>query len=276
MANRIQIKRSATTAIPASLNPGELAFSNATGGSGVLFVGSTDGGTVVPIGGVRTPGTLTANQALVANSTSGLNSIQIGNAVFVGTAQNLSVGGSTGTAGYVLASNGNANLYWVNPATFTTNVAAQYTWTNTQTFQNTITFSSTINIAANAVINSTGYYWVGNTTTSPSVTIANTGAITVGNSSTTQTTGQVVVQNTAGVSTVNAGTISTTTAYANLIGATANLSTSVNSASHTVGTSLIANSLVYSLLIQQAQLMLRHILLEHHLQPIQLLLMLLQ
>lgn len=73
--NRIQIKRSPTTATPASLNAGELAFSNVTGGSGVLFIGSTDGGTVVPIGGLRNPGTLTANQALVANSTSGIDKI---------------------------------------------------------------------------------------------------------------------------------------------------------------------------------------------------------
>lgn len=73
--NKIQIKRSTTTATPASLSAGELAFSNVTGGSGVLFIGSTDGGTVVPIGGVRNPGTLTANQALVANSTSGIDKI---------------------------------------------------------------------------------------------------------------------------------------------------------------------------------------------------------
>ena len=113
MAQRIQIKRSATTATPTSLNPGELAYSNATGGSGVLFIGSTDGGTVVPIAGVRTPGTLTANQALVANSTSGINQIQVGNVVFVGTTQTLSVNGSTGTAGWVLKSGGaSSNAYW--------------------------------------------------------------------------------------------------------------------------------------------------------------------
>lgn len=73
--NRIQIKRSPTTATPASLNAGELAFSNVTGGSGVLFIGSTDGGTVVPIGGYRNPGFLTANQALVANTTSGIDKL---------------------------------------------------------------------------------------------------------------------------------------------------------------------------------------------------------
>ena len=73
--NKIQIKRSSSTATPASLSAGELAFSNVTGGSGVLFIGSTDGGTVVPVGGVRNPGTLTANQALVANATSGIDKI---------------------------------------------------------------------------------------------------------------------------------------------------------------------------------------------------------
>lgn len=240
--NLIQIKRSATTATPSSLNAGELAFSNATGGSGVLFIGSTDGGTVVPIGGVRNPGVLTANQALVANSAKGIDQVQVGNVVFVGAAQSLSVGGSTGTAGYVLTSNGNANLYWTNPATFTTNADAQYTWTNTQTFSNTITFSKDIKVGANLIANTTAITWNGNTTTSPTVTIANTGALTIGNSSTTQTTGQILVQNTAGVSTVNAGTISTTTLYANVIGSTANLSTSVNSALITVGTSVIANT----------------------------------
>ena len=82
--NRIQIKRSPSTAVPASLNPGELAYSNAVGGSGVLFIGSTDGGTVVPIGGVRNPGTLTANQALVANSTSGIDKIITANLTLSG------------------------------------------------------------------------------------------------------------------------------------------------------------------------------------------------
>ena len=82
--NRIQIKRSPSTAVPASLSPGELAYSNAIGGSGVLFIGSTDGGTVVPIGGVRNPGTLTANQALVANSTSGIDKIITANLTLSG------------------------------------------------------------------------------------------------------------------------------------------------------------------------------------------------
>lgn len=73
MANLIQIKRSLGTgaaAAPGSLQPGELAF---TSNGNVLFVGNSS--SVVAVGGARTPGTLTANQALVANSTSGIDKI---------------------------------------------------------------------------------------------------------------------------------------------------------------------------------------------------------
>jgi hypothetical protein len=139
--NIIQIKRSATAAAPTTLNAGELAYSNSTGGSGVLYIGSTDGGSVVPIGGVRNPGTLTANQALVANSTSGINQIITSNV----TTQYISANGSYGTAGYVLASGGTTtNAYWISTGSFNTNVAAQYAWTNTQSFSNTITFTGSI------------------------------------------------------------------------------------------------------------------------------------
>jgi len=71
MANLIQIKRSATTAVPTSLANGELAYT--TNGE-ILFIGSE--GNVKAIGGERFPGTLTANQALVANATSYINEIK--------------------------------------------------------------------------------------------------------------------------------------------------------------------------------------------------------
>lgn len=69
--------------------------------------------------------------------------------VVYGTTAGISANGSFGTAGQVLTSNG-TTVYW---STVTgggsTNVDAQYTWTNTQTFSNTITFSQTINGTAN-------------------------------------------------------------------------------------------------------------------------------
>ena len=87
MSNLIQIKRSESTAVPTSLANGELAWSSA---GDILFIG--DFGSVAPIGGARTPGTLTANQALVANSTSGIDKVIVANAVITTVTANGSVG----------------------------------------------------------------------------------------------------------------------------------------------------------------------------------------
>lgn len=106
MANLIQIKRSTGTATPASLANGELAFS---GNSDVLYIG--DFGSVTAIAGARNPGVLTANQALVANSTSFIDAIKVANAEI----QKIWANGAHGTAGQILNSNGSA-IYWANPA----------------------------------------------------------------------------------------------------------------------------------------------------------------
>jgi len=147
--NLIQIKRSSTTAIPASLSQGELAY---TSNGDILYIGSPNG-SIVSIGGARAPGVLTANQALVANSTSYIDAIKVANA----TIQGLYANGSTGTGGQVLISGGaGSNIYWQDSGALGVNVAAQYTWSNTQTFQNTITFSSVIIGTANNANNLNG------------------------------------------------------------------------------------------------------------------------
>ena len=104
--NLIQIKRSDTTATPTLLANGELAWS---GLSNTLFIGSQN--TVFAIAGTRIPGTLTANQALVANATSGIDRIITANAIVT----TLTANGSTGTAGQILTSNGTTS-HWANPA----------------------------------------------------------------------------------------------------------------------------------------------------------------
>ena len=104
--NLIQIKRSLTTANATSLANGELAY---TANGDVLWIGSNGG--IRAIGGNRTPGTLTANQALVANSTSGIDKVITANAVVT----TLTANGTTGTAGQLLTSNGTV-AYWANPA----------------------------------------------------------------------------------------------------------------------------------------------------------------
>lgn len=108
MSNLIQIKRSQATATPTSLANGELAWSS---NGNILYIGNFAGG-VTAIGGTRTPGVLTANQALVANSTSGIDKIIVANAVITTVTAN----GTTGTAGQVLTSNG-TTTYWAAPAT---------------------------------------------------------------------------------------------------------------------------------------------------------------
>lgn len=74
MATPIQLKTSNTTSIPGALTQGEPAY---TANGDVLYIGSN--GAIVAVGGKRNPGVLTANQALVANSTSYLDVIRTAN-----------------------------------------------------------------------------------------------------------------------------------------------------------------------------------------------------
>jgi hypothetical protein len=108
--NKIQIKRSTTTAANSStpiLSNGELAFT--ANGNG-LWIGLPDGTSNMRVGGQMVPGTLTANQALVANSTSGIDKVIAANLV---TLQTLTANGGVGSSGQVLKSAGaGANAYW--------------------------------------------------------------------------------------------------------------------------------------------------------------------
>lgn len=97
MANLIQIKRSTTTAVPTTLANGELAF---TSNGNILYIGANS--SVVPIAGARNPGILTANQALVANSSSAIDKVIVANLVPTAVYAN----GSFGSNGFVLTSNG--------------------------------------------------------------------------------------------------------------------------------------------------------------------------
>jgi hypothetical protein len=156
MANKIQIKRSATTETPTSLNAGELAFSNVVGGSGVLFIGSTDGGTVVPIGGVRNPGVLTANQALVANTTSGIDKIITANLAVTSVWAN----GSSGSVGNLLYSNG-SGVFWAAPAPSVSgsNTQIQFNDSGYSNAVSAFTFDKTINKLSVANIDTTTIYF---------------------------------------------------------------------------------------------------------------------
>jgi len=130
MANLIQIKRSLTTATAPSLANGELAF---TANGDHLFIGSN--GASITIAGKFNPGVLTANQALVANGTSGIDKIIAANAVIT----TLTANGSTGTAGQVLNSNGTV-AYWASPASSSFTLAADSGTSDTFNTGETLTF----------------------------------------------------------------------------------------------------------------------------------------
>jgi len=168
--NLIQIKRSLTTATPPSLANGELAY---TANGDVLYIGSN--GAIVPIGGKRVPGTLTANQALVSNSTSGIDKVIVANLV----ATQVTANGSTGSSGYILASGASGNVYWRDPGSLSTSAAGS----NTQVqFNNSGSFGTSANFTFNSDTNKLSV--------SNGVNVGATGAFVVGsNSSVVNSTG---------------------------------------------------------------------------------------
>ena len=146
-SNKIQIKRSPSNATAPTLAAGELAYSS---GPHTLWVGDPATGDAIKIAGKYYPGTLTANQALVANSTSGIDRVYAANVDL----SRLNANGQTGTAGQVLFSGGSGvNTYWA--AAPSTNVDFVYAWTNTHSFSNTITFNGPVLVKNTFSANST-------------------------------------------------------------------------------------------------------------------------
>ena len=168
MANLIQIKRSTTTAVPASLANGELAFSS---NGNVLYIGAN--GAIEAISGKRFPGTLTANQALVANSTSGINNIIVANLVPTAIYAN----GSFGTDGQVLVSNG-TNIFW-GTGTSGTNTQIQFNDSGVANGSAGFTFTkSSNNLFVGNTVQATNFS--GNGASITSVNAATVGSNTIG------------------------------------------------------------------------------------------------
>ncbi len=160
MTNLIQIKRSATAAAPGSLANGELAF---TSNGDVLYIGSPNG-SVISIGGLRTPGVLTANQALVANSTSGINEIRVGTA----NVSAIFANGSLGSSGQALFSN-STGVYWGNVAASVSgaNTEIQFNDSGSLAGDSDFTFNKDTNTltVGTATVNSTNFSGTANNAT---------------------------------------------------------------------------------------------------------------
>lgn len=167
MANLIQIKRSLNTATPPSLANGELAF---TANGDHLFVGSN--GATITIAGKFNPGVLTANQALVANGSSAIDSIIVANLVPTGIYAN----GSIGTAGQRLTSDG-SEVYWETPlpgvAGANTNI--QFNDSNSLAASANLTFNKDTNLLFVPNVNTASLNVTGLTANSTRVAIS-TGA----------------------------------------------------------------------------------------------------
>jgi hypothetical protein len=213
--NLIQIKRSLTTADAPVLANGELAF---TANGDHLFIGSN--GASITIAGKFNPGVLTANQALVANGTSGIDKIIVANAVVTTVTAN----GSTGTNGQVLASNGTA-AYWETPISGVAGSNTQVQFNNSGALAGDadFTFDSTNNKLSVA----------------GGVTAASGGNFVVGSNS--------FVANATGVfstGTVNAAIVSVGTAFvanATQINIGANVALNANGSNGTAGQVLASN-----------------------------------
>lgn len=136
-ANKIQIKRSVANGVVSDLANGELAYTEA---SNTFWIGAPSGGSAIPIGGARYPGTLTANQALVANSTSYIDVIKVANL----QPNYIYANGTSGTTGQLLASNASGGVYWLNQGAVSINVNSSYSWTNSHTFSGAI-YANTVN-----------------------------------------------------------------------------------------------------------------------------------
>jgi hypothetical protein len=190
MAQVIKIKRSSSTATPATLNQGELAYSS-EGTSNKLFIGNPGTGDVTVIGGKfftdmldHTAGTLTASSAIIVDSSSKIDVLNIDNITLDGNAitstdtngdleltpngaGNLVLDGTnwpqtSGTDGYILTTNGSGQSAWAAPASSSFTLSDG---TNTDTFNTgeTLTFTGGTDITATVSDNEVTIDYSGNT-----------------------------------------------------------------------------------------------------------------
>ena len=251
--NLIQIKRSLTTATPTSLANGEFAY---TSNGDVLYIGAN--GAVTPIGGKRFPGVLTANQALVANSTSYIDVIKTAN-LYIGTMTVNAINAVANVTHLGAAANNEIPTSWAVKTYVDSSIS--YTVTNnssnTQILFNdsgvvagnssltfnkttgTITSSGAINIGSNVVINTSSFSIAG-----PSAVALSGAGLTIG-SNTSTGTATLNIANTTGNATLTTTALTindatTTRLVANTTGVYH--TGTVNASVLSVGTSVVGNS----------------------------------
>ena len=260
MSNLIQIKRSTSSATPAELANGELAYSSLVD---VFYIGSPNG-SIVAIGGARTPGVLTANQALVANSSGSIDEIRTANLV----PTKLYANGAFGSAGQMLTSNSSGGVYWTtpDPSVAGSNSQIQFNDNGTLAGDSGLTYDKTTDTLlvannVNALSFSVGGWFVANQSGVYSSGVVNGDILSVGTSfkaNTTQVTigtstklsangsvgtaGQVLASNGTSVYWADAGGTGTVTSVDSGSGLTGGPITSSGTLSVLANSGIIANT----------------------------------
>lgn len=188
MAQILKIKRSSTTAVPTSLNQGELAYSS---NSDKFFIGNPGTGDVTVVGGKlyvdmldHTAGTLTASSAIVVDASSKIDVINVDNITIDGnTISSTDTNGNInitpngtgdlvldgqnwpqadGSADQYLKTNGSGQLSWASipSGSFT---ITDGTTSDTFTTGQTLTFSGGTDITTTVSDNQVSFAYSGNT-----------------------------------------------------------------------------------------------------------------
>ena len=194
------------TEVNLTVNNKKLSFATVNSSANVYFIQQSDDNFVLystnTSYGARAIWGIVAN-SITSNFNISVRSSHNGGLTIPAGVTLLDSTGSQGTAGQVLTTNGSSNVYWstVTSGSSSTNTAAQYIWSNTQTFQANITFSNTIlGTTVNAATFSVGSNFIANAT---QVTLS---GVAVSANATTGTSGQVLSSNGTSVYWTSVGT----------------------------------------------------------------------
>ncbi len=222
MANLIQIKRSETAAAPGALANGELGY---TSNGDILYIGSAS--SVVPIAGKRFPGTLTANQALVANATGYIDAVKTAKLLLTDTTANVThinaVANSTTLGGAV---NTEITTTWaiktyVDEKTSSlggsiTNTHIVYSNSGTFSGSAAFTFNDTTNTVSISLLSAGNTTVTGFANISSTLAAGNTTVTGFANISSTLAAGNTTITGFANISSTLAAGNTTVTGFANI------------------------------------------------------------
>jgi len=138
--------------------PGTIRFYDSNYSADIAFLMKTQGASTTPSNErVR----FSANGNVGIGNAAPIDKLSVNGTTYFGANVKIAAGisvidstGSGGTIGQVLTSNGSGNVYWAAGGIGSVNTAAQYTWSNTQTFSANQTLFTSSNASTNATTGS--------------------------------------------------------------------------------------------------------------------------